>query len=504
MLIRISARSSFLARYQALQVGEALTKAHPQHEFQYFFRESLGDKNLTDPLWKMPEKGVFTEDFIGDLIDESTDMVVHSWKDLPTAKGKHTEIVATLPRADQRDLLLLKKSSKMQLENKKDVHILSSSLRRQKNLHDFLSEALPGETHDIHFHNVRGNIPTRISKLMAAENADGLILAKAALDRLLSAPWPDFQPMKAEILQFLQKCDWMVLPLSENPNAAAQGALAIEVKKNRPEISSLLAALNDPQTFSAAQKERDILASYGGGCHQKIGIAILNRPYGEIKFLQGLTDQGEVLDSQTLQTNNLYKKIRPSESYREIQWSSSSLRTLMKRTEIDFKISESINALFVSRISAWRPFQGYVWAAGIETWKQLAKIGVWVHGSAEGLGESEDPQIQTLCQRPLIWGKLTHTQAKNNLSQINQMQAIATYEMAIEGSLPEKDILDAASFFWTSGYIFEVVTQQFPQILDRQHGCGPGNTWKSISEKLSQRGLPTPQIFLNENEWRSL
>lgn len=493
MLIRISARSSFLARYQALQVGEALVQAHPNVEVEYFFRESLGDKNLTDPLWKMPEKGVFTEDFIGDLIDERTDLVVHSWKDLPTAKAKHTEIVATLPRADQRDLLLMKKSSKAQLQNKKDVHILSSSLRRQKNLQDFLSAVLPGEAHEIHFHNIRGNIPTRISKLMADGNADGLILAKAALDRLLSAPWPDFQELKSQLLESLEKCDWMVLPLSENPNAAAQGALAIEIKKGRPEIANLFSVLNDPVTYSAAQKERDILASYGGGCHQKIGIAILNRPYGEIKFLRGLTDQGVILDAQTLESVNQNENLAP-------QWSSSSLRSQIQRTEIAFEIPTSVNALFISRISAWRPFEGFVWAAGIQTWKQLAKLGVWVHGSAEGLGESEDPQIQTLCQTPLVWGKLTHLGGKD---QASPMQAIATYELSVTGMLPEKDILAAESFFWTSSSIFDLVTKQFPQILGRQHSCGPGNTWKGINERLSRLKFNSPQIFLNENQWRN-
>lgn len=498
MNIRISARSSFLARYQALQVGEALTAKHPHLQIEYFFRESLGDKNLTDPLWRMPEKGVFTEDFIGDLIDERTDLVVHSWKDLPTAKNEHTEIVATLPRADQRDLLLLKKKSRVRLKAQEEVHILSSSLRRQKNLEDFLCQVLPNQPQKINFHNIRGNIPTRIAKLMAAENADGLILAKAALDRLLSAPWPDFQPLKLELLQSLAECDWMVLPLSENPNAAAQGALAVEVKKGRPDIANLLTVLNDPGTYFAAQKERDILASYGGGCHQKIGIAILNRPYGEIQFLRGLTDHGEVLDSQSLRTHSKIQGL----SLRGPKWSSSSLRAQIKRTEINFTISNSINALFVSRISAWREFKGFVWAAGTETWKQLAKMGIWVHGSAEGLGESEDPRIATLCQEKLFWGKLTHQQAKNDSALNSQMEAIATYQISLDGELPAKDILAAESFFWTSSSIFDLVIKHYPEIANRHHSCGPGNTWKVLSERLKQRGHGAPQIFLNEKQWR--
>lgn len=62
-------------------------------------------------------KGVFTEDFNQELLGGETDLVVHSWKDLPTEIKTETEIVATLPRADQRDLLLVKKINSASLKN---------------------------------------------------------------------------------------------------------------------------------------------------------------------------------------------------------------------------------------------------------------------------------------------------------------------------------------------------------------------------------------------------
>src|SRR5690349_14814080 len=105
MKIKIGSRRSDLARVQALAVGRALKKAHRDLEVVHSFKESLGDKNLSDPLWKMPERGVFTEDFVDDLIQGRCDVVVHSWKDLPAEPRTETAIVATLPRADQRDLL---------------------------------------------------------------------------------------------------------------------------------------------------------------------------------------------------------------------------------------------------------------------------------------------------------------------------------------------------------------------------------------------------------------
>ena len=105
MRVTIASRRSDLARIQAYQVGEALHADHPQIEIDYSFHESLGDKNLNDPLWKMPEKGVFTQDFREGLLRGDFDLVVHSWKDLAIEVDPETEIVATLPRADARDLL---------------------------------------------------------------------------------------------------------------------------------------------------------------------------------------------------------------------------------------------------------------------------------------------------------------------------------------------------------------------------------------------------------------
>ena len=61
------ARKSDLARLQAYRVGESLQRKFPDLQIEYRFRASLGDINQNDPLWKMPEKGVFTDDFVADF-----------------------------------------------------------------------------------------------------------------------------------------------------------------------------------------------------------------------------------------------------------------------------------------------------------------------------------------------------------------------------------------------------------------------------------------------------
>src|SRR5205085_1063940 len=119
------------------------------------------------------------------------DMVVHSWKDLPIQDREGTAIVATLPRADARDVLLVRrdrwekfwKPSGSQLAS---FRILTSSPRRIYNLAPFLREAMPwpaGRAPELEFVPVRGNIATRVSKLVSPkldESFDALVVAKAA------------------------------------------------------------------------------------------------------------------------------------------------------------------------------------------------------------------------------------------------------------------------------------------------------------------------------------
>jgi len=496
MRLRISARKSDLARLQAYTVGEALQKKNPSLEIEYRFKESLGDKNLTDPLWKLPEKGVFTEDFYGELINGETDMVVHSWKDLPTELKSDTMIVATLPRADQRDLLLVKKSNFAKIKNTQALSIFSSSPRRAYNLTDFLKNHLPFSLQQVQFGSVRGNIPTRIRKLLETPEVDGLIVAKAALDRLLTAPQAEFAEVQTLLRTYLQQLDYVVLPLSVNPNAAAQGALAVEIAASRPDLKEILAGIDDPSTFACAQKERKILASFGGGCHQKIGVAILQRPYGELTFLKGLTDQGQVLDEHSLRSDD--KALHFAESQ---MWLSQSRS---ERKVLPFAgLPNETEALFVARSEAWPAalkFSGFVWTAGLKTWKNLAQQGIWVHGSSEGLGEQEEAGLEILAGKKLSWLKLSHREGYE--SDKNSLPLLATYELIGAEVAPPSE---KEAFFWKSGGQFLRAVKTTPGILKKYHACGPGNTYEVIRNYLQEQKAFDParlRIYLDSEDWR--
>src|SRR5690606_14623287 len=140
-----------------------------------------------------------------------------------------------------------------------------------------------------------------------------LIMAKAALDRLLQAEDEGFLAQKAEIRSVVQGCRFQVLPLSLNPPAAAQGALAVEVARENETVNALCAAFTDQETYASVRREREILRQYGGGCHQKIGVAILNREYGQVISLRGLTDDGQVLNEWRIENATPWQKAQNSE-----------------------------------------------------------------------------------------------------------------------------------------------------------------------------------------------
>jgi hydroxymethylbilane synthase len=490
MRVTIASRRSDLARIQAYQVGKALQAAHPQLEIKYSFHESLGDKNQNDPLWQMPDKGVFTQDFRAGLLRGDFDLVVHSWKDLAIEDDPQTEIAATLPRADARDLLLIREDRWPQIQQIGHVSILTSSPRRAYNLNSFLRVALPADVRTLTFVNVRGNVPTRLRKLFQTE-VDGLIVAKAAIDRFLEAEQAEFAITRSEIRKGLARCRWMVLPLSANPSAPAQGALAVEISRDRNDLRELVQPVNSPETYAVVARERAILAGYGGGCHQKIGVSVLRRPFGEVTFLRGLTDAGVDLESAALTSS----QPTPEDVRAEDLWPrNASEGRLFTSESVPVEQPGASRGLWVAKADAlpddWaiEPRQ-IVWTSGLRTWKRLAQRGVWVNGSAESLGENESPNIETLGDAKVPWLKLTHSQGFEG-----EMPTVATYRLA-----PRNGALDLSGkkhFFWQSGSSFEYALSQHPWLKQMKHYCGPGNT----QQILRQHGVE-PTVFLNHEQW---
>ncbi|MCB0342276.1 MAG: hydroxymethylbilane synthase [Pseudobdellovibrionaceae bacterium] len=497
MLVRLASRKSDLARLQAYSVGEALKKKFPDIQIEYKFSSSLGDRDQQVPLWAAENKGLFTQDFAEDLEAGRVDAVVHSWKDLPIEMRPHTEVVATLSRADHRDLLLIPKAAWAKAVNLGQLTVLSSSPRRVYNLSRLLPNILPAPQMQIQFKDVRGNIPTRLNKLMDGEG-DALVVAKAAMDRLLEASWADIQAARVKLREQLDQCHWMVLPASQNPTAAAQGAIAIEILKTRDDLRAIFAKVNCAKTFTNIRREREWLAGLGGGCHQKIGVNVLSRPYGEITYLQGLTDRGEILNAANLETSA--RPVWPGPTNRDEIWPYEMNEvTLFNRIPMsDVEIPSG--PLWVARADALpeafvASMGQVIWTAGLHTWQKLALRGVWVNGSAEGLGEQESENIENLLGGSMgNWTKLSHHRAEST----SEKTLCPTYEL--QPRAERFDFTGKKYFFWPSGTAFLRAIEIEPQIRQYYHACGPGHTFGVLKQHISDSSRI--RVYLSHAQWR--
>ena len=515
--LRIGSRRSDLARLQAQMVGAKLSVAP-----EYIYKEAPGDINLKDPLWKMPEMGVFTSFLRRYLQSGEVDLVVHSWKDLPVEKDPDTAIVATMPRADPRDLLLIHRSALSKAYETGKLVILSSSPRRKHNLPDFLRRSIPigpnGERiQSVEFVDVRGNIQTRLLKLCeGTEGATGLIVAKAAIDRFLLAgvQMEEFRATGELVRKCIDQCMWQVLPLSVNPTAAAQGALAVEMldsPSTESERDLVAKAMNCEKTFTSVNEERSILQSLGGGCHQKIGCTILKREFGKVTFLRGHTDKDrrDVNEAHIdCGKTDSVSKAANEESF--VQIGGKNGVQLFDRQDIPgakTKVEKILNkagkhvGVYVSKSDALpagvdikdRP----VWCAGVQSWYALANRGVWVHGTSDSLGEGEP--IDTFLLRgheDNAWVKLTHSEGSFDVVKgPNEfLDVIPTYRLKLREGLNENTIRemmgDKTHYYFSSGSGYKALVELCPEIREKFNqgvfvaGCGPGNTLDMLKREL--------------------
>lgn len=234
--LRLATRSSRLALWQANEVAARLLEKGVPCEIVPV--RSAGDIDLVNPIYEMGVQGVFTRELGIALLNHDADIAVHSLKDVPVITAKGTTIAAVLPRADVQDVLIHKGKT----PGPGKFVVATSSIRRRS---QWLERYPHHETT-----NIRGNVETRIQKLLDSD-FDGLIMAKAAIDRL------EIQVAHRQTL------DWM-LP------APAQGAIAIACRQDDTSIVDKIMMVNHEETLQAVTAERDFLHELKGGCSAPI------------------------------------------------------------------------------------------------------------------------------------------------------------------------------------------------------------------------------------------
>jgi hydroxymethylbilane synthase len=206
---------------------------------------TTGDQQSEWSLQEKGGKGLFTSELEAALLRGEADVAVHSTKDLPGEMPPGLAVAGYLPRADARDILVLRSGVGA------PKTIATGSPRRRLQI----SFLYPAAT----FVEIRGNVDTRLRKIGEQHAADGTILAAAGLNRLGIGNWPGVE--------------FHALGHQDMVPAVGQGAIAIQC---RASDSAQFAGVFDAATSRAVGLERAFQAALGVGCHTAFGAHVAN------------------------------------------------------------------------------------------------------------------------------------------------------------------------------------------------------------------------------------
>ncbi len=257
--IVLGTRTSQLALAQADIVKEVFRSSLPAElEVRIKGIRTRGDQrldlNISNAGSKLG-KGLFTKELEEALISREIDVAVHSLKDLPTELPPELELAAVLPRHDSVDLLISKSATSLS-EIPRGGCVATGSPRRATQIRRFRP--------DLEIVDIRGNVPTRVRKLLNEDAWNSLVLAKAGLERL-------GYRMAHNRLQFEAR-ELFVSELSEILPAPGQGAIALETRAVDRVLKDLLMKVNDAATSYCTSVEREFLRLLGGGCNLPVGV----------------------------------------------------------------------------------------------------------------------------------------------------------------------------------------------------------------------------------------
>ncbi len=241
-VFRLGTRGSPLALIQAGQVRDALAAAHgwSPDDVEIVVIRTTGDKVQDRPLAEIGGKALWTKELDRALLTNEVDACVHSMKDVETIRPAEIAIRAMLPRADVRDRLI----GAADVASLPQASVVGTSSPRRR-------AQLLSLRPDIEIVMIRGNVETRLAKLLKGE-IDATLLAAAGLDRL------DYDVGNA-------------IPIERMLPAPSQGAVGIEARTDDMRARDALSAIDHRDTHRCVLAERALLAALQADCHSPVG-----------------------------------------------------------------------------------------------------------------------------------------------------------------------------------------------------------------------------------------
>jgi hydroxymethylbilane synthase len=312
--IRLATRGSDLALWQAGEVRAALADRRVSAELVEV--ETEGDQIRDELIHRLGKIGAFVRALDEAVLAGEADAAVHSMKDVPTEGGEDLVIAAVPERGPAGDVLVTPDGAAL-ADLPAGAVVGTGSLRRGAQLRAHRS--------DLVVEPVRGNVDTRVEKLLAptlqaeherrteaeaermeaveretrtdlddgetgGDEAEGT--PDREYDRTVEEWFGDLAEVEREALGRAVETEYDALvlaaaglrrtgldrhvgthplPTGEFVPAAGQGALAVTAPDGDL-AESLRSVLDHPRSRVETAVERTVLASVGGGCIAPIGV----------------------------------------------------------------------------------------------------------------------------------------------------------------------------------------------------------------------------------------
>jgi hydroxymethylbilane synthase len=292
--MRLATRGSDLARRQAGTVKERLQQRRLTVELVEV--ETTGDQLREELIHRLGTTGAFVRSLDQQVIDGELDAAVHSMKDMPTDQPDDLVVAGIPERAAATDVLVTPDGTSLS-DLPRGATVGTSSLRR--------GAQLLAERDDLTIEPLRGNVDTRVEKLLApsltGEYTARLDAAEADEDD--DAEYPDYDQTVEEWFDGLAEIErralerdvdveydaiclaeagldrsgllhhvaYQRLDPAEFVPAPGQGAIAVTALDGET-AERIHDVVDHPPTRVETTVERTILAELGGGCVAPVGI----------------------------------------------------------------------------------------------------------------------------------------------------------------------------------------------------------------------------------------
>jgi hydroxymethylbilane synthase len=250
--LRVGTRSSKLAIAQTQIALTALRRRNTSVDCSIITINTKGDIDKR-PLFTIDKKGIFEKEINEAVIRRDIDFAVHSLKDIPSDLSDKLTIASIPKRSKPNDVLVSEKKLKLE-ELPPGAVVGTSSLRR--------AIQLIRKRPDLNVKPIRGNVETRVTKLIGGEY-DAVILAEAGLIRL---------GLEDRITERFNIKDFVPAP--------GQGAIAVVCRADNYELIKILKQIEDHQSKAETDAERALLTKIDGGCRFPVGAVAVSSSFG--------------------------------------------------------------------------------------------------------------------------------------------------------------------------------------------------------------------------------